>query len=169
MGRLRPVQEQGDTMVNVALSIQPAEMEPSLYRVKPRFGKDECMGRQAWLAVTGGEWFVALVDDQVVGWVIVSWTGKRTHPEFPDMCDLYVAEAWRGQGIGTALIRFVERLAFARGWTRVGLAVNPELNPRALRLYTRLGYCHDGRPAYVDGIYDGVEDWVIDLEKPLTG
>lgn len=144
-----------------------AEMEPSLYRVKPHFGRDECVGRQAWLAVTGGDWIVCVIDNQVVGWVIVSWSGKPTHPEYPDLSDLYVAEEWRSRGIGAALLRHVETLAAQRGYSKIGLAVNPELNPRALRLYTRLGYVHDGGPAYLDGVYNGVEDWVIDLEKSL--
>jgi hypothetical protein len=45
------------------------------------------------------------------------------------------------------------------------LAVNPLLNVRARRLYERLGYRDTGHPAYVDGVSDGVEDWVIDMVK----
>lgn len=107
------------------------------------------------------------VESALVGWVIVTWSGKPSQVEYPDLSDLYVAEAWRNRGIGTALINSVELLAQARGYSKIGLAVNPDLNPQAHALYLRLGYRHDGRARYLDGVYDGVEDWVIDLEKVL--
>ena len=49
----------------------------------------------------------------------------------------------------------------------MGLAVNQTENPRAVKFYQRLGYKHDGGEKYLDGIYDGMEDWVIDMEKEL--
>jgi GNAT superfamily N-acetyltransferase len=52
----------------------------------------------------------------------------------------------RNQGIGTAIIRAAE--AIAAGWNRptIGLAVSPD-NPKARRLYERLGYIQwDGPP-----------------------
>jgi GNAT superfamily N-acetyltransferase len=154
-------------MEGEGMQIKLAELEPSLYTVKPHFGRDECVGRQAWLAITHGDWCVCEVNGQVVGWVLITWSGKPTHPDHPDLSDLYVAEAWRSQGIGSALLRHMEALAAQRGFTKVGLSVNPERNPRAHRLYTRLGYLHDGGPVYLDGVYNGVEDWVIDLVKVL--
>lgn len=45
----------------------------------------------------------------------------------------------RGQGIGTAMISFVERAVRSRGIPQVGLGVDNE-NPRAAALYERLGY-----------------------------
>jgi hypothetical protein len=45
--------------------------------------------------------------------------------------------------------------------------VNPTENVRAKALYERLGYVPTGERSYVDDVYDGHEDWVIDLEKQL--
>ena len=58
-------------------------------------------------------------------------------------------------------------MAKERGCDRLGLAVNPDDNPAARRLYERLGYRHDGGEKYLDGVYNGFEDWVIDLEKEI--
>ena len=115
----------------------------------------------------GDEWFAAVEDGEAVAWIVVKWRGKPTHPEYPDMEDLFVKEPWRGQGIGTALVRFVETEAKRRGYLKLGLAVNPTQNERAKALYERLGYESTGGIAYLDSVYDGDEDWVIDLEKRL--
>ncbi len=50
-----------------------------------------------------------------------------------------VAAGHRGRGIGTALIKTFERRALANGFDTVSLEVI-ETNPRAKRLYARLGY-----------------------------
>lgn len=49
----------------------------------------------------------------------------------------------------------------------MSLAVNPNLNPKAKMLYERLGYTQTKTALYLDGIYDGDEDWVIDMVKEL--
>ena len=40
-------------------------------------------------------------------------------------------------------------------------------NPRALALYQRLGYRVISTAPYLDGVCEGVEDWVVDMEKAL--
>jgi GNAT superfamily N-acetyltransferase len=139
----------------------------SLFSVRNGFDRDACERRIEEVAQSGGEWIVAWHGDYALGWVVLRYDGKRSHPEYPDLSDLFVREEARGQGIGTALIRRAEALAAARGHTRIGLAVNPTENVRARQLYERLGFTHDGRAMYLDGTYDGAEDWVIDLERPL--
>lgn len=64
-------------------------------------------------------------------------------------------------------MHFAEDRARRRGIGRIGLAVNPTENVRARALYERLGYVATGERSYVDDVYDGYEDWVIDLEKEL--
>jgi len=81
--------------------------------------------------------------------------------------DLYVKEAERHRGIGTALIEAGESFVRANGHSNIGISVNPTLNAHVKKLYEKLGYRKTGRPAYLDGVYDGTEDWVVDMEKPL--
>jgi GNAT superfamily N-acetyltransferase len=138
-----------------------------LLGVKRGFGERDLAERSHRVDQYGDEWFIATVDDRAVGWIVVKWRGKSTHPEYPDLEDIYVQEPWRSRGIGTALIFFAEDRARRRGNGRIGLAVNPTQNVRAGALYERLGYVATGEDSYLDGVYDGDEDWVIDVEKWL--
>jgi GNAT superfamily N-acetyltransferase len=138
-----------------------------LLTVRPWRDAHELEERGRAIEQDGDEWNIATVDGEAVAWVVPRWHGKRSNPEWPVMEDLYVKESWRGHGIGTALIHFVEEEARRRGHSKIRIAVNPTRNARARALYERLGYEHTGGPAYLDGVYDGDEDWVIDLEKRL--
>ena len=113
------------------------------------------------------DFLVLEADSQIVSFVVLRWTGKNTHPEYPDMVDLYTKTEERGKGYGTALIVECENRAKSRGYKKIGLAVNPNLNDHARKLYEKLGYVHDGGKSYIDGVYDGIDDWCVDLEKEL--
>lgn len=102
-----------------------------------------------------------------ISFVLVKWKGKPSHLDYPDMEDLYTREQYRGKGWGSRLIKEVEATVKKRGFSKIGLAVNPTENSRAKTLYEKLGYKHDGKDRYLDGVYNGTEDWVIDLEKNL--
>jgi len=52
---------------------------------------------------------------------------------------LYVMPAYRRRGIGTALMRYVEKWAMQRGDRQIGLQVF-QSNQAALNLYNQLGY-----------------------------
>lgn len=56
-----------------------------------------------------------------------------------EISDLYVVEAMRGRGVGTALIQHLVRAAYAQenDCVEIGAALS---NPRALALYRRLGF-----------------------------
>jgi hypothetical protein len=54
-----------------------------------------------------------------------------------------------------------------KGFNKIGLAVNPDENCSAHKLYKKLGFKDTGEKPYVDGVYNGVEDWCIDMEKKL--
>lgn len=124
--------------------------------------------RKRFLAVNEGEAiYLVAYDGAVVGHVYLQLRGTQTAREYPDINDLYVQDDKRGQGIGTQLIRECERIAEERGFQGIGLSVNPTLNLKAKALYERLGYVDVGRPPYLSGVYDGDEDWVIDLFKPF--
>lgn len=113
------------------------------------------------------EFLVLENNGRLVCFGLLKWHGKSSPPEYPDMEDLYTMESERGKGYGSQLIVEMEMRALKKGCKKIGLAVNPTLNPRAKRLYERLGYVETGEPAYLDGVYNGTEDWVIDMEKNL--
>lgn len=112
-------------------------------------------------------YLVAGQDDQVIGQVFLKYYGTKTYPEYPNMEDLFVGEDFRDQGVGTALIKECESRTKEKGFTRIGLSVNPSLNKKAMSLYEKLGYVSLGNEPYLDGVYNGVEDWVIDLVKAI--
>ncbi len=118
-------------------------------------------------SVGEAEFLLLEADSRPVSFVVLKWGGKSTHPEYPDMEDLYTKEEDRGLGYGTMLVKECEERAGKRGFRKIGLAVNPKTNRRAKVFYERLGYRHDGKEFYLDGVNDGDEDWVIDLEKNL--
>ena len=113
------------------------------------------------------DWLVAEDNREAVAYVQLKWRGKTTHPDYPDLVDLYTKESARGKGYATQLIQECERLVKERGFTKIGMAANIDPDCPARKLYAKLGYVHDGKEQYVDGVYNGVEDWVIDLEKHL--
>ncbi|MCZ7546305.1 MAG: GNAT family N-acetyltransferase [Anaerolineae bacterium] len=63
-------------------------------------------------------------------------------PHAAEVSDLTVAPALRGQGIGTALLRHLERAARAMQAERLEIGVAAR-NTRALALYRRLGFVED--------------------------
>jgi GNAT superfamily N-acetyltransferase len=111
-------------------------------------------------------YLVAREGSQIVGHVFVKFYGTPMEP-YPNLEDLYVRGDRRSRGIGTELLSRSECLVREKGYTRVGLSVNPTLNPRAKALYERLGYRDVGGEPYLGGVYDGDEDWVIDMVKLL--
>lgn len=74
--------------------------------------------------------------------------GKRAY-----LYSLRVMDVFRHQGIGTALIGEAERILSGRNYDSISIAVAKD-NPRARRLYERLGYVivaeDSGRWQYVD-------------------
>ena len=116
-------------------------------------------GRSAYL--------VAEQDNRVIGQVFLKYYGTDMYPTYPNMEDLFVDEEFRTQGIGTLLINECENRAKEKGHTKIGLSVNPNLNKKAKSLYEKLGYVNLGNEPYLDGVYNGVEDWVIDFVKTI--
>lgn len=140
---------------------------PGLHQIRPSITDMEITDRLAQQAAGEALYLVLETNNQLVSFVVLYWHGKKTHPDYPDMVDLFTVESQRGKGYASQLIAECERLAGEKGFSKIGLAVNPDLNEPARKLYEKLGYKHDGGPLYVDGVYNGVEDWCIDLEKEL--
>lgn len=80
---------------------------------------------------------VALIGSEIVA------TGQLSRfSGLVEIADLAVAPAYRGQGIGTALIQILEQVALFTGYTVVELCVMKG-NHEAIALYKRLGFVED--------------------------
>lgn len=151
------------------MNIRPAIEKdiPDLMRMIKRHDEAVYRGRLKEMQRGEAVQLVAEDDGIVVGQVFLTFYGKASYPQYPDIRDLHVIGAMRSQGIGSELISVCEHLVMQRGFNTIGLSVNPELNPRARMLYQRLGYNPTGDSPYIGGVYDGQEDWVIDMVKRL--
>lgn len=121
-------------------------------------------------------WLAVLPNTGLIGQVFLQLNSDR--PEMADGKDrayLYgfrIRPAFRGQGLGTQMMTFVEDDLRWRGYTRLTLNVAVD-NPRARSLYTRLGFvvvAHEpGVWSYIDHL--GRRQWVEEpawrMEKHL--
>lgn len=90
-------------------------------------------------ATPDARYLVAEAAGAIVGTLQVNrrystWAGQY-YGYVEDFC---VAEEWRGQGVGAALLAHVERLGRDAGWARIDLDV--ETGNAAIRLYQRAGF-----------------------------
>ncbi len=123
----------------------------------------------------------AFIGARAVGFVLLVHANKQDVMPYTggepcmDIVDLHVADALRGQRIGSALVEAAERLCAAYGISYIGLDVNPSDNPRAKLLYERLGYRVVGA-LHLDNVYPSkdeqgndtmYEDWCVDMIKRM--
>ena len=111
--------------------------------------------------------FVALEDDQVIGWCDVLPVDPRPIRAHTGMLGIGVLAQRRGGGIGSALLR--ETLNGARdfGFTRVELAYRAG-NSRVGRLYERFGFVREGterNAVRMDGTYEDVIRMALLMEE----
>jgi GNAT superfamily N-acetyltransferase len=130
---------------------------------------------------SGFRYLVLLADQNVIGFTCLvfrrpaSWSDADNTEHLPQIVDLQVAEAHRGQGYGSQFIRAIEQIAAQAGHKALYISAEPLDNPRAYALYQRLGYqplqTEPYRTAwhFTDsaGILHHGEDWTIDLVKHL--
>jgi len=88
----------------------------------------------ATLSVTTKEVYLAMIEEQIVGFTILNMKGGF----IGYVQTLCVAPDWRNKGVGSELMSFVERRIF-KETPNVFICVS-SFNPKALRLYQRLGY-----------------------------
>ena len=139
----------------------------TIIQIKPEIEIDTINKRLERQSQGEIEFLILENNGQPVGFVLLKYLGKNTHPEYPDIEDLYIQDNQRGQGYGSILIKECEQKAIQKGFSKIGMAVNPKENCPAYRLYEHLGYKPTNEKPYVDGVYNGIEDWCIDLEKIL--
>ena len=169
MTRTLLVREARPTDLEGLTSIRDAD-RPAIHRDRLR---DAALGHVRFL--------VAERNNTIVGFGLLvfsrpaTWPDAGTTDRLPGILDLYVAEAHRSQGVGTALIQHMEGIAIDEGFDELFLSVDPNENARAYALYTRLGYqALQAEPyrdhwRFVDSdgrVHEG-EEWLVDMVKAL--
>jgi len=83
-------------------------------------------------------WFLAVAGDQIAGIALCLFDAPG-RPEMGWVRELGVRTAWRGQGLGLALVKHAFAELNGRGKRQVGLTVDSESLTGATRLYERAG------------------------------
>lgn len=105
---------------------------------------------------------------------------KSEYPHFlrsniPEINAIWIDEKQRGQGLGTALIKWIEELASKEGYNQIGIGVGlyRDYGP-AQRLYCRLGYLpegngitYKGQPTNPGQSYPLDDELILWMTKPL--
>lgn len=91
---------------------------------------------------------VAVLDGRDVGYCILNWNPKYGFfraQGIPEIQDLNVLRDVRRQGIATAMIRYCEDRAVAKGFKQMGIGVGLDrsFGPAQI-LYVKMGYVPDG-------------------------
>jgi L-amino acid N-acyltransferase YncA len=123
--------------------------------------------RSAWLAARGprNPVLVAERDGAIVGWGSLNQFSPRKAYDFVADFSVYVERAWRGKGVGSALLRALVTRAKQLGYHKLVLAAFP-WNAGGMALYQKYGFRTVG--IYKEqGLLDG--KWVdtIIMEKIL--
>ncbi|MFF5435499.1 GNAT family N-acetyltransferase [Streptomyces griseofuscus] len=87
-------------------------------------------------------WFLAWSAEQAIG-VAAPVASPNTLTEERHLDTMWVASAWRGRGVGEALVQAVIGHAMAHGATAVSLTV-ADGNEQARSLYRRMGFRSTG-------------------------
>jgi ribosomal protein S18 acetylase RimI-like enzyme len=116
---------------------------PALDRAIPTGRNDVHRAFLARQEAGEASYLVAWRGGSPVGTGVIRWGGSGAGPD-PEITNLHVPASLRGQGIGTAIVRFAEGLIRDRGFRRASVGVGED-NPRAAALYERLGYRDTGR------------------------
>jgi putative acetyltransferase len=105
--------------------------------------------------------FVATADNAIVGQISVQPVSTRRALLHVGTLGLAVVKAWRGRGVGAALMQPMLDWAHAAGYTRVELAVYVRNTP-AVRLYQKFGFQIEGtRRNYIREGASYVDDYIM--------
>ena len=98
--------------------------------------------------------FVAITDQQVVGWCNIPPAAREVMAHVGDLF-MGLLPDWRGQGLGERLLRESLAAADAFGYLRIELGVFAG-NARAVALYRKAGFVEEGikrRAVLIDGVF----------------
>ena len=123
--------------------------------------------RREWLAARGARHPVLVAESEgaAAGWASLNRFNPRAVYDHVADLSVYVDRAWRGHGVGRALLGAVIERARAIGYHKMVLAAFPD-NAAGMALYTRMGFTRVG--VYREqGLLDGRWVDVIVMERLL--
>lgn len=135
--RMRP-----DDLDDTLALIGAVAAERRWIRAEPGFDQERYLNR--WRKMMYDEsavLLVAEVDDRVIGFADLHPDKQHGH-----LLAMFVAEPFRGRGVGKALLNVVLTWARGRALPRISLHVFPH-NERAIRLYRSAGFVDRSRNA----------------------
>lgn len=100
-------------------------------------------GVRAFLSMNSPVQFVAERRGEIVGWCDIT-ANQRDGFQHSGVLGMGLLPAFRGRGLGLALLRATLGAAFEAGLTRIELEVLAS-NEKAVALYEHLGFLHEGR------------------------
>jgi len=135
-------------------TIEFKNLHPNLHRVVPRRGDfKETLNKMKLGEETC---LIALLDSRPVGCLHLRWWGDHDierivaekpaaskYLTVPAIYNFWVKLSYRSKGVGQRLIAEAESLALRRNYNQLGVLVDL-VNPRAHKLYDRLGYLDVG-------------------------
>ena len=123
--------------------------------------------RRQWMAARAPRHpvVVAVTGGQTVGWGSLNSFNPR--PAYDNVVDLsvYVERAWRGRGVGRAVLQHLLPLAKTLGYHKMVLATFP-YNEAGVALYRKMGFASVG-VYHEQGRLDGRWVDVLIMERPL--
>ncbi|MHA2124054.1 MAG: GNAT family N-acetyltransferase [Promethearchaeota archaeon] len=149
---LREVEQSLETIERNTIEFK--NLHPNLHSVVPRKGDfKKTLNREK----TGEETcLIAWLDSRSVGCLHLRWWGdhdierivaeKPTASKYlkvPAIYNFWVKSSYRSKGVGQKLINEAEFFALKRNYNQLGITVDL-INPRARKLYERLGYIDVG-------------------------
>lgn len=124
--------------------------------------------RRQWLTSHGPRHpvIVAEAEGRVVGWGSLNSFNLRAAYDHVGDFSVYIERAWRGKGVGRALLEALIERARALGYHKLVLAAFP-FNDMGMRLYERVGFRRVG--VYSEhGLVDGRWVDIVIMEKLLA-
>lgn len=79
---------------------------------------------------------IAEQDALILGFAVIKFNGTL----LPKLSDLYVKDEYRGNGVGSDLIRYRENIARDLGYSEIFVSVDPIENPKMIKLIKKHGY-----------------------------
>ncbi|MFJ7826289.1 GNAT family N-acetyltransferase [Psychrobacillus sp. NPDC096623] len=114
---------------------------------------------------------IAELNKIILGFGVLKLKGKL----FPKLSDLYVNETYRGNGVGSNLIKYREKIARDLGYTDLFVSVDPIENSKMIKLITKLGYKEVSEPYLKSAVFYNEDGTTydktytrIDLKKVLN-